>query len=211
VRNGVLTKLACLAVSGLGSHPFGSWRQRSRAEGEQFMWLRDQLPDDFPEFRVMIYGYDTSLTNSDSHQSLDDLARTFVQHLKSIGRAQYSAKPCIIFAHSLGGILVKRALYYMARSGDEEDFVLQKMKLSIFFGVPNRGMQVKHLLSMVKGYPNEALVNTLSIDSSYLNMLDEGFAGISAFRTMRIVSAYETRRSPTAIVSMFLVREWHLG
>jgi len=115
------------------------------------MWLRDQLPDDFPRFRVMIYGYDTCLTNSDSHQSLDDLARTFVQHLKSIGRAEYSAKPCVIFAHSLGGILVKRALYYMAGSGDEEDFVLQKIKLAIFFGVPNRGMQVKHCSPWSKG------------------------------------------------------------
>jgi triacylglycerol esterase/lipase EstA (alpha/beta hydrolase family) len=164
------------------------------------MWLRDQLPDDFPNFRVMIYGYDTSMTDSDSHQTLDDLARTFVQHLKLVGRAEYSAKPCVIFAHSLGGILVKRALYYMARSADQDDFVLQKIKMTVFFGVPNRGMQVTHLLSMVKGQPNEGLVNTLSVDSPYLNILDEGFAGIAAYRSMRIVSAYETKRTATTVV-----------
>lgn len=38
----------CIAISGLASHPFGSWKHRE--SGSDFMWLRDRLPQDVPSF-----------------------------------------------------------------------------------------------------------------------------------------------------------------
>jgi hypothetical protein len=165
------------------------------------MWLRDQLPNDFRTIRCMLYGYDTKLLGSNSFQNIDDLARSFISHLKTIGRAEYSARPLLLLGHSLGGILVKRALVYLAGSGETETFMLGKIRLFITFGVPNRGMRNDHLLAIVKSRPNTDLISTLSIHSSFLTILDEAFSGIALHRNIRLVSAYETEKSPLAEVS----------
>lgn len=38
------------------------------------MWLRDEVAKTSNRARVLLYGYDTSLVNSDSFQDIDDIA-----------------------------------------------------------------------------------------------------------------------------------------
>lgn len=165
------------------------------------MWLRDQLPRDFPGMRVMTYGYDTILTGSESFQNIDDLAITFINLLRSIGLAEYSSKPVILIAHSLGGLLVKSAIKHLASSGDSEHHMLSKVKQLIFFGVPHFGMHVDHLRTIVNTQPNQELVNSLAPDSKVLKILEDSFNGILQHRPIRLISIYETKRSPVAEVS----------
>ena len=165
-----------------------------------FVWLRDRLPKDIPAIRPIIYGYDTQLVKSESVQTIDDLAVSFIARLKSIGRVLLSAKPLIIIAHSLGGILLRNSLIQMATSGDEETFILKSIKTIIFFGVPSRGMQMSHLQPMVEGQPNQHLVKLLSPDSDHLISLSQQFSNIAVLRGIRIISAYETKRSRTTQV-----------
>lgn len=61
-----------IAVAGLGTHAFGTFRA---PEGTQ-MWLRDFLKRDIPNIRVLLYGYESSVDNSDSVQTIKDLAIT---------------------------------------------------------------------------------------------------------------------------------------
>jgi len=77
------------------------------------MWLRDLLPHDLtledgnrPAARVMIYGYDSSVSRSDSMQNLEDLASSFNTNLLALASA--SIKPILVIAHSLGGLIVKQ-------------------------------------------------------------------------------------------------------
>jgi hypothetical protein len=48
------------------------------------MWLRGRLPQDVPGDRSIIYGYDTQLVMSESVQTIDDLALSFIQRLSSV-------------------------------------------------------------------------------------------------------------------------------
>ena len=171
-----------------------------RDPDNEFVWLRDRLPKDIPVIKPIIYGYDTQLLKSESVQTIDDLASSFIARLKAIGRASDSAKPLVIMAHSLGGILLRSALIQMTSSGDEEDCILSSIKMVFFFGVPNRGMHMSHLLSMVKGQPNETLIQLLSPNSDYLSSLNYHFSGIAQIRTIRLVYAYETKLSRTTQV-----------
>ena len=41
------------------------------------MWLRDALPHDIPRARVLTYGYDTRLSDTNSFQNLEDVALRF--------------------------------------------------------------------------------------------------------------------------------------
>jgi len=168
------------------------------------MWLRDQLPHDFPNVRVLIYGYDTRLLRSDSFQTIDDLAVSLIAQLRGIGKTQTFTKPLLIFAHSLGGLLVKKALCLLARSGDPEAFMLDRVRLVVSFGVPSDGMSTEYLEHMVDGQPNQYLVECLSQDDphGFLQALKESFYGIAHLRRIRLISAYETRQTRTAKVRL---------
>jgi hypothetical protein len=163
------------------------------------MWLRDQLPRDKPNCRSIIYGYDTRLVGSQSFQTIDDLALSFASKLRSINRDE-TPVPLVLFAHSLGGIVLKRAMALMANSNQGDDPVLRTIRIVYLFGVPNQGMKMSHLLAMVEGQPNEMLVQSLSAESEYLSTLDIQFSGLSVFRTISLVSVYETKLSRTTEV-----------
>jgi len=69
-----------IAVSGLGGHPLGSWKSRYGPE----VWLRDILPLDIPDIRVLLYGYDTDFVASKSKKSILDLALSFLEAVKTV-------------------------------------------------------------------------------------------------------------------------------
>lgn len=73
---------SCVAVTGLGGHAFGSFKER----GGKYMWLRDSLRRDLNSVRVFTYGYDTFLSNSQSFQDLEALASTFRRRLVDLRR-----------------------------------------------------------------------------------------------------------------------------
>jgi len=47
------------------------------------MWLRDFLPVDIPNIRVMIYGYPSKLQGSTSRARLHDYTTSFLEALQS--------------------------------------------------------------------------------------------------------------------------------
>lgn len=167
------------------------------------MWLRDRLPREMPNVRSIIYGYDTALIGSESVKGVDDIAIALISKMKSIGRSSPSAKPLLMLAHSLGGIVLKQAMVTMARTGDSSNVMVDLIRSVVFFGVPNQGMKVSYLLPMVEDQPNAHIVHLLSTDSDYLQSLDRQFSGIVTHRGVRIMSVYETKRSATTQVCNF--------
>ena len=173
------------------------------------MWLRDRLPKDVPKLRSLIYGYDTKLFKSRSFQDLDDIARSFIASLKELRRSLSPAKCLFILAHSLGGIVLKRALVLLAHDGnDEEKMMLKSVKGLVFFGVPHRGMEISHFLAMVAKQPNEDLISrTLSPNSTLLPELSKAFSEIAFGFNKNIRYVYETLESQLTEVSLSPVQK----
>jgi hypothetical protein len=48
------------------------------------MWLRDGLPHDLKGARVLVYGYNTNLLESQTFQRVDDIASAFSKGIRSI-------------------------------------------------------------------------------------------------------------------------------
>ena len=70
----------CVAVCGLGGHSFGSFKEK----GTSHMWLRDSLPKDLPNLRILLYGYESGLEGSDSNQNVSVIADSFIGHLRAL-------------------------------------------------------------------------------------------------------------------------------
>ncbi len=83
-------KSSCIAISGLASHPFGSWQPK---DDKDFMWIRDELPEDMPGTKMFLYGYDTRLNHSASFQKMPELARELIDNLDTSGWGLPTGKP----------------------------------------------------------------------------------------------------------------------
>ncbi|KAH6613521.1 hypothetical protein F5144DRAFT_406716 [Chaetomium tenue] len=199
-----------IAISGLGGHTFGSFKQR----GGEHMWLRDALPrgitgedGDTPCARAMVYGYDSMLQGSQSTQNIEDLAISLNNSLLQLTNLSATPKPIVFIAHSLGGLIVKQALIFLSKSTRDHDQRLFGAVYGIvFFGVPHDGMDIKSLVPMVGDGPNRFFLESIgNISSQVLSSQQEEFP--KAFGNgdnSEIVCFYETRKSPTAIQVWFI-------
>jgi hypothetical protein len=163
------------------------------------MWLRDKLPIDIPGVRIILYGYDTHLVNSFSFQTFHELGKSLADYTKLLPEG-----PLVFLAHSLGGVVLKTAI--VALSSSENVAALARIWCIFLFGVPNKGMYLSHLLSMTKDFPNKALVNQLSSESTDLAEVEEAFTSIMKSQQAHIVSVYETMLSRTTKVSISVLR-----
>lgn len=64
-----------IAVTGLAGHALGSWK----SPGRHTTWLRDFLPEDIPNCRILTYGYASTVKDSNRDSSIQDYARQFLE------------------------------------------------------------------------------------------------------------------------------------
>jgi hypothetical protein len=75
----------------------------------------------------------------------------------------------------------------------------------LFFGVPNLGLRYNQLRTIVKGQPNQALIDNLVVDnesepSAFLRRIGDEFASVCKGR-YKIVSFFERKYSAIVQVS----------
>ncbi|KLU88157.1 hypothetical protein MAPG_07144 [Magnaporthiopsis poae ATCC 64411] len=187
-----------IAVPGLGSHALGSWKSPKNDD----VWLRDFLPRDVPNIRVLLYGYDTTLADSRSKQSIEDLGAIFLEQVIAFrARDGTSRRPIIFIGHSLGGLLIKEALVRTRNISNDAYSDLSKACFGmLLFGVPNLGLRNDQLMTLVRGQPNEALIHDLLVDnnsepSTFLKRLADQFS-ICCKGHYRVVTFFECMLSP---------------
>ncbi|KFY26104.1 hypothetical protein V493_04270 [Pseudogymnoascus sp. VKM F-4281 (FW-2241)] len=192
----------CLAISGLGCHAFGSFKDRDSAH----MWLCDALPYDLTTTRIIIYGYESQLHRSESFQGLEDLAKTLRDPLELLNS---TIKPWRI--NSKGGILPSLALLNQVSYLKQAIIQLHNEKMNgletlnsiygaLFFGVPNQGMDIRSLIPMTEYQVNQGFLHTLSTESELLQKQCREFPKAFDSPKSRIACFYETLTSPTAIM-----------
>ncbi|KFA68739.1 hypothetical protein S40285_09143, partial [Stachybotrys chlorohalonatus IBT 40285] len=199
--------LSVIALTGLGGHAFGSFKERST----DYMWIRDALTYDLTVGhaetsgigRVMIYGYGSAVEGSNSFQNIEDLATSFRDSLLALANTtgDTTIKPIIFIAHSLGGLIVKQMLISLSKSEREEySRLLDSIYGVTFFGVPHGGMDIASLIPMVTDSPNRGLFESLShVNSQILSILRRDFHhALGEKNDSEVICFYETKESPTA-------------
>jgi hypothetical protein len=69
----------------------------------------------------------------------------------------------------------------------------------LFFGCPNKGMNIESLRAMCYGQANEPSLLSLGPDSERLRQLCRDFPAAFSDCSSKVISFYETKLSPTAV------------
>lgn len=74
-----------IAVHGLNGDAYGTWTHENKK-----LWLRDFLPTKLPNARVFTFGYSSEVAFTKSRGKVDEFARSLLNALKRMRRAQAS-------------------------------------------------------------------------------------------------------------------------
>ena len=97
-----------VAIHGLNGHYLDTWTT-TNAAGQKVFWLKDLLPKQLPDARIMSYGYNSALQFSKSVAGIGTFAEQLLEDLRSWRGTQAERdRPIIFICHSLGGIVVKQ-------------------------------------------------------------------------------------------------------
>ncbi|KAH8585637.1 hypothetical protein B0O99DRAFT_559288 [Bisporella sp. PMI_857] len=176
-----------VVVVGLGTHAFGTFR--SPAPDSSKMWLRDFLPEDVENIRVLLYGYNSKVDDSKSIQNVEDIAGTMLERLMNIRSAtKTEGVPIIFLGQSLGGLVVQEAIALAQQSKDVKiQKIFQTWHGLVGFGIPIGGLNNPTLLAVTEDKPNKAFIRQISqitVDepSEYLKDLKRRFEECSKIR-----------------------------
>lgn len=170
-----------VAVHGLNGDAFTTWT----SDESKVCWLNhpDLLPKYMPNARVLSWGYNANVLSLKGRSTSSDRvlqhAQTLVADLQA-DRALEGAesRPIIFLCHSLGGIIVKRALAYSTSRTSSKVAHLHSIYTCtygiLFFGTPHLGSRKAHLASSLQKLASISLPRkTLETDSALLRALEE--------------------------------------
>ena len=132
-----------VAVHGLMGDPSETWKHENGK-----MWLKDFLVEDMPSARIMTFGYDSAVALSKSVGKIEDNALSLLNQLGVERSPSYPAvwnkRPIVFVCHSLGGIIVKKAMVLAHERRSEPAFkdILDNTKAMAFLSVPHKGSDV---------------------------------------------------------------------
>ena len=141
-------KVDVVFVHGLNGDPAKSWT----AEHSKVFWPGQLLPPILEEerARILVYGYDAdvvSFTDGASRDHIHNHAEHLIAELAANRRIRKATeRPIVFVAHSLGGLVVKRALIYSSEIRGNYTEHLRSIFVStygiLFLGTPHTGSDV---------------------------------------------------------------------
>lgn len=194
-----------VAVHGLQGDSYQTWTHENGT-----MWLESILPDKIPYARIMTFGYSSTVAFSSSAAQLEDKSIELINRLtmKRASVENGSTRPIIFVCHSLGGILVKKALILAHERSSDTHYrnILDNTKAIAFLGVPHRGADAawwfgfaaSSLQGATLGMTHTALVKDLQKASPTLATISKQF--VDRGKSLKIYTFYETRKLSGVVV-----------
>jgi len=96
------------------------------------MWLKDFLPEQLPQARILLFGYNANAVFNSFTAGVTENAGSLLNWLK-LRRGDCQTRPIIFIAHGLGGIIVKKALIDAQANVGYESLDIATLGI-VFFG-----------------------------------------------------------------------------
>lgn len=156
-------------------------------EGHLF-WPKDLLPIQYPNARILVYGYDTRVTNYLSRSTNENSVHSHSKDLlASLAASRQLQRPLVLIAHSLGGIIVKHMLAISSHSTEDRlKDVVASTAAVIFLGTPHRGSphlatigeRARSMISAFRMRTNAAILDALRLKNRDLELAQESFSEV---------------------------------
>ena len=186
--------------------PFKKRRTDPPDVKREIFWLRDLLPQVFPQARILTWGYDVQLKHmltSTSKDSIFQHAGILLSDLALLRTSSVDKQKKLIFiAHSLGGIVVKDAL---SRSRNETTWIDEILPATIgviFLGTPHYGSKkaslAKQVMKLVKIFyqdTNTKVIRALEEKSDVLVRVTRGFGQVLSAGKIKVHSFQEADKT----------------
>jgi hypothetical protein len=160
------------------------------------LWLRDFLPEKAPRARVLLFGYNSNVAFSTAAAGVREVAENLLNLLQAV-RTDSPDRPLIFVCHSLGGIIVKRAIVH-AKSDDTYEKIRTSTYSIVFFGTPHRGGNnaglgnvAAKIVRIVSTNPGNTFMEALRANSLFADSMVDDFR--QRLLDYHILSFYETR------------------
>ncbi|KAH8900374.1 hypothetical protein GQ53DRAFT_835436 [Thozetella sp. PMI_491] len=127
-------------IHGINGSPQTTWMYRRGDDSYYWPW---ELQNFFGNIRVVTYGYDADIGIGLEKNlvRVQDLANNLIRDLCNIrDQPEIEHRPIIFICHSLGGLVVKKALVYAPQSQfSYERSIGSSVQGLVFFGTPHAG------------------------------------------------------------------------
>jgi len=184
-------------VHGLGGSSRKTWSWNRDPEVFWPSWIRHE--DGLSHLRVFTFGYNANFRDSDTPLSILDFSKSLLAHMKAYGGGAVNTspigmKPIIFVAHSMGGLVVKKALM-IGKIQDQYSSILSNVHGIMFLSTPHKGSShastLNSLLSVLLGSSTKVYIAELDPSSTSIEDISEQFRGICG--SWELVSMYETK------------------
>ncbi|KAK4241992.1 hypothetical protein C8A03DRAFT_11797, partial [Achaetomium macrosporum] len=204
-----------VAVHGLGGHGANTW---TCSKPIAHMWLRDFLPQKFPNARVMSFGYESRVLSRSTggvQEAAEQLLRLLDGVVLNTGSEQ---RPLVFIAHSLGGLVLKTASFLipdseLSQSHGTAGAIHTRTRCVAFFGTPHRGSESANwgeFIARIVSVCRTVMVRNLRMlkkNAEVLFDLEQSFSPLLQDGNIKILSLYELEKtkSPLLFKSILVV------
>lgn len=180
---------------------YGMPRDGGGVKEGQVFWPKDLLPIQYPNARILVYGYDTRVTNYLSGPTNQNSIHSHGKDLlSSLAAFRKLDSPLILIAHSLGGIVVKEMLANSSNSTEDRlRNVVSSTSAVIFLGTPHRGShdlatlgdRARSMISLLRMKTNPAILDALRLKTKDLESAQEAFSAVWSRHDFRVKTFQE--------------------
>lgn len=199
-------------IHGLGGTSRGTW---CRHRDYDTLWPQKWLPQEegLSSARILTFGYNASFSSRNEQASLaiGDFASDFLFRMKygQTGECRLGEVPIVVVAHSMGGLVFKKALI-QGYLNDEFRDIVSMIKAIVFLATPHRGTDLAKTLNNILtssplGHSPKTYITELTRRSPTIDDLNESFRHHA--NKLRIFSFYETLTTNVGPISTMILEK----
>lgn len=171
-----------------GQKGYGKSKGGGDVKRNKVFWPKDLLPIQYPNARVLVYGYDSNVSKFMSGPTNENSIHSHGKDLLfSLAASRKLDSRLILIAHSLGGIVVKEMLANSASSTEDRlRNIVSSTEGVIFLGTPHRGSHdfakvgdvARRIISAFGMKTHEGMLKTLGLKTKDLERAQESFSSV---------------------------------
>lgn len=200
-------------VHGLGGTAIRTWSWKRDTSNFWPVWLTEERG--LSNYRIFSFGYNSNFMSASANLNTIDFAKDLLYSMLTFSgglmeeneeRIPIGSRPIIFVAHSMGGLVVKKAII-LGKHDKQYSSLIAQVYGVVFLATPHRGAQYAKILNNILstfplGPPPKAYVADLDIQSGSLQDINEQFR-ISC-ESLELASFFETLKTSFGVTKVLV-------